>query len=210
MIKIDNDSRVLFIGDSITDIKFNRRFHYKLKGKNVYALNIGKVIKKKYPKAKVFYRGIASNRTYHVYDRLTKDCIDLKPNVIVMLIGVNDAWENYVPEQYPPLKRPMEPHLKEIFRRINAELDDVKIIFMLPFMIDTMDEKLPFHKVLDEYRVVLKQYAKDNGADIIDLQEMFYEVQKDVDPKRLATDGIHPTNLGHKYISDEILKHIEI
>lgn len=209
MIEIKENSRVLFIGDSITDIKFNTRFHYKLKGRKVYALNAGKDIKAHCKGAKVFYKGIASNRTYHVYDRLTKDCIALKPDVIVMLIGVNDAWENYVPEQYPPLLRPMKPHMTEIYRRIKAELNDVQILYLMPFMIDTMEEKLPFHKVLDEFRADLKQMAEDNGAEIIDLQEMFYEVQKEVEPKLLATDGIHPTNLGHKYISNAILKHIE-
>lgn len=210
MIKINDNSKVLFLGDSITDVKFNRRFNYKLKGKKIYALNVGKEIKKKHKNAKVFYKGIASDRTYLVYDRLTKDCIKLKPDVIIMLIGVNDAWENYVPEQYPPLKRPMEPHLKEIYRRIKAELDDVQILYLMPFMIDTVEEKLPFHKVLDEYREILKQYAEDNGAEIIDLQEIFNKAQKEVSPAKLATDGIHPTNLGHKYISDEVLKHLDI
>lgn len=208
MINIKSDSKILFIGDSITDVKFNLRFHYKLKGRRVYALNVAKAIKKKYPHTETNFKGIASNRTYHVYDRLTKDCINLKPDVIIMLIGVNDAWENYVPEQYPPLKRPMEPHIKEIFRRIKSELDDVQILFLLPFMIDTVEEKLSFHKTLDEYRIVLERYAAENGAEIIDLQKMFYEVQKTVQPRLLATDGIHPTNLGHKYISDEIMKHI--
>lgn len=209
MIEIKENSRVLFIGDSITDIKFNTRFYYKLKGARVYALNVGKDIKAHCNGAKVFYKGIASNRTYHVYDRLTKDCIALKPDVIVMLIGVNDAWENYVPEQYPPLLRPMKAHMSEIYRRIKAELKDVQILYLMPFMIDTMEEKLPFHKVLDEFRADLKAMAQENGAEIIDLQEMFYEVQKEVEPKLLATDGIHPTNLGHKYISNAILKHIE-
>lgn len=208
MININDNDRVLFIGDSITDIKFNTRFHYKLKGRKVYALNVAKEIKKRHKGVKCYFRGIASNRTYHVYDRLTKDCISLKPNVIVMLIGVNDAWEHYVPEQYPPLLRPMEPHIDEIYRRLKAELPEAKLLILLPFMIDTMEEKLPFHKVLDEYREVLRQKAEQNGAEIIDLQEMFYTVQKDVAPKLLATDGIHPTNLGHKYISDEILKSI--
>lgn len=208
MIKIDKNSRILFLGDSITDIKFNRRFHHKLKGRKIYALNVGKKIKEKNPDVKIFYKGIASNRTYHIYDRLTKDCINLKPDIIIMLIGVNDAWENYVPEQYPPLKRPMEPHLKEIYRRIKAELDDVQILFLLPFMIDTVEEKLPFHNTLNEFRCILKQYAGQNDAEVIDLQEMFDKVQKDVEPAKLATDGIHPTNLGHKYISDEIIKHL--
>lgn len=208
MIKINNESRVLFFGDSITDIKFNRRFNRKLKGKRIYALNLGKEIKKYCPSSKVFYKGIASNRVYHLYDRLTKDCINLKPNVIVMLIGVNDAWENYVPEDYPPLRRPMKPHLDEIYRRIGAELDDVQILFLMPFMIDSDEEKLPFHKVLEEFRMVLRETAEQNGAEIIDLQQLFNEAQKNIEPYLLATDGIHPTDLGHKLISDEILKHI--
>ena len=210
MIKIDNNSRVLFFGDSITDIKFNRRFNKTLKGKQVYALNVGAAVKQSCPKAEVFYRGIASDRTYHLYDRLTKDCINLKPNIIIMLIGVNDAWEHYVPEEYPPLRRPMEPHMNEIYRRIKAELDDVQILFMLPFLIDTVESKYPFHKVLDEYRAKLNDMALDNGAEIIDLQAVFNDVQRTVEPKLLATDGVHPTNLGHKIISDEIMKHLII
>lgn len=208
-MKLKGNSRILFIGDSITDISFNRRFHYKLGGRNIYALQVSKELDKSFPNLKFFYRGIASNRTYHVYDRLTKDCISLKPDVVIMLIGVNDAWEHYVPEQYPPLLRPMEPHMKEIYRRLHAELPESKIMVLLPFMIDTMEEKFPFHKVLDDYREVLRNMAHENGAEIIDLQEMFNEVQKKVSPKKLAIDGIHPTNLGHSYIAKEILKKIE-
>lgn len=89
MITLKDNSRILFLGDSITDIKFNRRMNRTLHGKNIYALQVSRSLKKRYRKLKFFYRGIASNRSYHVYDRLTKDCIDLKPGVIIMLIGVN-------------------------------------------------------------------------------------------------------------------------
>jgi len=126
-----------------------------------------------------------------------------------MLIGVNDAWENYVPEQYPPLVRPMEPHFCEIFRRINAELKDVQVLYLMPFMIDAVEEKLPFHKTLDEFRARLRAIAEQNGAVILDLQEEFYKVQKTTEPKKLAVDGIHPTNLGHKVISDAVERIIE-
>lgn len=147
-------------------------------------------------------KGIASNRTYHLYDRLTTDCVNLKPDVIVMLIGVNDAWENYVPDQYPPLLRPMEPHIREIYRRLKAELPDTRILYLMPFMIDTVEEKLPFHKTLDEFRNVLKDIAIENGASVIDMQAVFNEAQKTIEPKQLAVDGIHPTNLGHKVMAD--------
>lgn len=206
MIEIKDGYRVLFIGDSITDIRFNRKFDYRIHGRKVYALQTARELKKKYKNLKFFFRGIASNRTYHLYDRLTKDCIELKPDVIVMLIGVNDAWENYVPEQYPPLLRPMEPHIKEIYRRLNAELPDTQLLVLLPFLIDTIPDKKPFHKILDEYRSKLRDIAMENGADIIDLQEVFNIKQKELPPEKLAVDGIHPTNSGHKIIANEVLK----
>lgn len=208
-IKINKSSKILFIGDSITDVKFNFRMRRKIKGKKVYALQLKKRFKAYSKNISVELKGIASNRTYHVYDRLTSDCISLKPDVIIMLIGVNDAWENYVPEDYPPLLRPMEPHFREIFRRIRAELPETQVLYLMPFMIDAVEEKLPFHKTLDDFRERLKNIAAESGAAILDLQEVFYEAQKETEPKLLAVDGIHPTSLGHKVIADAIEEMIE-
>lgn len=208
-IALNKNSRVVFLGDSITDVKFNSRMARKIKGRRVYALQLKKRFKEYSKNVRVDIRGIASNRTYHVYDRFTADCVSLKPDVIIMLIGVNDAWENYVPEQYPPLLRPMEPHFKEIFRRINAELPDTQVLYLMPFMIDAVEEKLPFHKTLDDFRQRLRAIAEENGAVILDLQQVFYEKQKKTEPKLLAIDGIHPTNLGHKVIADAVEKMID-
>ena len=203
-ILIKKDSRILFIGDSITDVKFNSRMNHSLRGKNIYALQLKKKFKKYSKNINVDIKGIASNRTYHVYDRLTKDCISLKPDVVIMLIGVNDAWENYKPEDYPPLLRPMEPHIREIYRRLKTELPDTQILYLMPFMIDTVEEKLPFHKILDEYRETLKCIALENGALVLDMQAAYNDAQKTTAPKDLATDGIHPTDLGHKVMADAI------
>lgn len=203
-IVLRKNCKVLFLGDSITDVKFNFRMMNSINGRKVYALRLKKKFTAYSKDIKVNIKGIASNRTYHVYDRLTSDCISLKPDVIIMLIGVNDAWENYVPEQYPPLVRPMEPHFREIFRRINTELEGVQVLYLMPFMIDTVQEKLPFHKTLDKFRKRLRAIAEENGAVILDLQEVFNEAQKATDPRLLAVDGIHPTNLGHKVIADAV------
>ncbi len=208
-IKIKKDSKILFIGDSITDPKFNSRFNKKIKGKNIYALQLKKIFKEHSKDIKVEIKGIASNRTYHVYDRLTKDCINLKPDIVVMLIGVNDAWENYVPEDYPPLLRPVEPHIREIYRRFKAELPNTQILYLMPFMTDAVKEKLPFHKTLDEFRELLKNVALENGAAVLDLQVYFNEAQKNIVPKDLAVDGIHPTNLGHKVMAEAVMEMIE-
>ncbi len=208
-ILIEKNSKILFLGDSITDVKFNSKQRLKIKGKNVYALQLKKKFRKYSKDIDVKIKGIASNRTYHIYDRLTNDCISLRPDVIIMLIGVNDAWENYVPENYPPLLRPMEPHIREVYRRIRTELPDTKILYLMPFMIDAVEEKLPFHKTLDEFRTVLRDIAEENGAAVLDMQEVFNEAQRIIEPKRLAIDGIHPTDLGHKVMADAIEKVIE-
>ncbi|MBQ3136324.1 MAG: SGNH/GDSL hydrolase family protein [Clostridia bacterium] len=208
-IQIKKDSKILFIGDSITDVKFNRRKRFTIKGKNIYALQLKKRFKKYNKNIKVEIKGIASNRTYHVYDRLTADCISLKPDVVIMLIGVNDAWENYVPEKYPPLLRPMEPHIREIYRRLRTELPNTQILYLMPFLIDAVEEKFPYHKTLDEFREVLRSIALENGATVLDLQEVFYQAQKSIEPVKLAVDGIHPTNLGHKVMADAIEKVLE-
>lgn len=209
-IKIKKDSKVLFIGDSITDPKFNFRMMSTIKGRNIYALQVKKRLKAYSKDIKVDIKGIASNRTYHVYDRLTKDCISLKPDVVIMLIGVNDAWENYVPQDYPPLLRPMEPHIREIYRRLRTELPDTQILYLMPFMIDAVEEKLPYHKTLDQFREVLKNVALENGATVLDMQEVYYEAQKTIEPKKLAIDGIHPTNLGHKIMADAVFEMLEL
>ncbi len=205
MINVKDNQRILFIGDSITDIKFNRRFNHRIGGRDVYCLQVARALKKKYKGLKFFYKGIASNRTYHLYDRLTKDCINLKPDVIVMLIGVNDAWENYVPEEYPPLLRPMEPHLTEVYRRIKTELPNAKIVALLPFLINTIEEKRPFHRILDEFIEKIAEIAKGKADVIIPLQEIFDDAEKETEPKLLARDSIHPTTLGHSLIANAVL-----
>jgi uncharacterized phosphosugar-binding protein len=94
--------------------------------------------------------------------------------------------------------------MKEIYRRINAELPETQVLYLMPFLIDAVEEKLPFHKMLDEFRALLKRLALENGAKVLDLQEVFNEAQKTIDPVKLAVDGIHPTNLGHKVMADAI------
>ena len=206
MVQVKNGDTILFLGDSITDVDFNKAQNETIGGENIYAMQVAEKLNEQYSDLTFYYKGIASNRSYLVYDRLTKDCIALKPDIIVLLIGVNDAWENYVPEDYPPLLRPFEPHMKEIFRRIKAELPNTKLITLLPFLIDSVPEKTPFHKVLDVFRENLKSYACDNCVDIVDMQKVYYDAQKTTDPYLLSHDGIHPTNLGHSIMANAVLE----
>lgn len=210
MIKIDDNSRILFFGDSVTDIDFNRQYDHLLHGKQVYALNIGEKIKKKYPNAEVFYKGIVDDRTYNLCNRMDDDCIALKPNVVIMLVGGNDAWEEYSPELCPPPNQTLESNMDELFTRMKNELDDAQILYVLPFLVDTLEEFQPFIKTLNRFRERLKLSAQANGIEVLDLQPLLDEAQKTFFPQELSADSFHPTDLCHKIISDEILKHLSL
>lgn len=209
MIRIHDGMKIVFIGDSITDVKFNKNFRRKLKGAKSYPLNVRDEIKKQGFRVTCYFKGIASNRTYHVYDRLTKDCIDNKPDLIIMLIGVNDAWEDYVPDQYPPKTRLLEPHFREILRRFRAELPKTQLLLLTPFLTSTIPEKQSFHKILDENIKKERAIAAEFGyEEIIDLQAAFDQAEQYTKPILLTTDSVHPTELGHKVISTEIIKRL--
>ncbi|MEG1535861.1 MAG: GDSL-type esterase/lipase family protein [Clostridia bacterium] len=186
---------ILFLGDSISDNAFNRRTKH-LHSNPAYPAQFARAHKE----FNCICKGIASNRSYHVYDRLTKDCIALCPDIVVLLIGVNDAWEHYVPEQYPPLLRDFQPHFAEIMRRLNSELPHTKVVIMTPFLVSAIAEKMPFRAFLAPYVDFIKAQAQRYGFPIIDLQSVFDAAEKQHAPVELASDGVHPTVLGHHYI----------
>ena len=88
---------VLFQGDSITDMGRDRK---NFKPNDARALGPGYCnhaaagLLNKMPEKQlsVYSRGISGNKVYQLLDRWQKDCIDLKPNVLSILIGVNDYW----------------------------------------------------------------------------------------------------------------------
>lgn len=206
------NSTVVIIGDSITDVKFNRRLR-RLKAHPAYPKQVKDHMQKQY-NAKFIDKGISSNRIYHVYDRFTKDCFLHKPDYIVMLIGVNDAWQIYKAEEYPiercpEVVRRSEPCYREILRRIKEEMPGCQLITLLPFLIDTMPEKRGFIPELSKIRDIEVRLMKEFGFEhIIDLQKVFDEASKKYKPVELATDGVHPTNLGHSVIAEAVAEYL--
>lgn len=202
------NSTVVIIGDSISDVKFNRRVLH-LKAHPAYPKQVKNRLAKEY-NAKFVFSGIASNRIYHVYDRFTKDCFLHNPDYIVMLIGVNDAWQNFKKEDYQnnlEVVRASKPCFREILRRIKDEMPGSKLITLLPFLVDTIPEKRPFVPFLEDIRAMELTLLKEFGFDnIIDLQQVFNDAYKTYAPKDLALDGVHPTKLGHTIIADKVIK----
>jgi len=204
MIKMKNGDVVLFQGDSITDGNRGRSedpnhihghgYQYII-ASEMYADNTEIDFD-------VFNRGVSGDRIAQLYGRWKEDCLNLRPTVVSILIGVNDCNGMYqnnngsLPERYKKIYRCM---LDEVLE----QNPDVLLVIMEPFFGVSKDEAYNGYMSAHvwEYSKAAKEIAEEYGAVFVPLQDMFDEYAKHTDIFKLIWDGVHPTTRGHQLIA---------
>jgi lysophospholipase L1-like esterase len=192
---------VLFQGDSITDAGRNRETtgdanSASAMGKG-YAWMAASQVLVESPDAglKIFNRGISGDKVWQLADRWQTDCLDIKPNVLSILIGVNDfahvhrGFGTGGVEKY-------ESDYHALIERTKQSLPNVKLVLCEPFILKVgmVDDKwLPG---FTEYRAAAKRVAEKGGARFVEFQSMFDQAAKIAPPEVWAADGVHPTTFG--------------
>jgi lysophospholipase L1-like esterase len=146
--------------------------------------------------ALTFYnRGVSGNKVYQLAERWKEDCLELKPNVLSILIGVNDLWHK-LNGKYEGTLEIYERDYKELFERTRKALPRVKLVICEPFVLrcGAVDEK--WFPEFDAYRATAKKVAKHFRATFVPFQAMFDEAVKYAPPEHWAKDGVHPTPAG--------------
>lgn len=204
---IKKDSIVLFQGDSITDTYRTDSADPAASLGEGYPAKIAAKIAEKHADLgiKIINRGISGNRTWDLVGRWDKDCIDLKPDYISLLIGVNDTWRGYdqgditTAEQY-------ETNMRKLLDRIKNETS-AEIILLNPYILDVMPDKAEMHPDLVGKQEVVYKLIKEYDVTFIDLQKIFDEmVAGGTLAENLSADGVHPTDYGHEVIAELWLK----
>ena len=211
MIRLNDNERILFQGDSITDGARGRNEDLNhIMGHGYQYIVASKLCGDNLDKnVSVINKGVSGNRISDLYGRWREDAVNLKPTLLSILIGVNDAGWAYVdksgssPERYEKIYRLM---LDEI-------LDDnknLKLVIMEPFVtILPEDEKTAFmSEYTKELQVSAAKIAKEYDAAFVPLQNMFDEM-KEKSKQLLIWDGIHPTFIGHELIARKWLNVVE-
>ena len=87
--------KIVFFGDSITDMSRSRDKDYRATGYGVGFVNsIAGTLKYENPaKYDIINRGISGNRTTDLYARIRKDVWNQNSDVVSILIGVNDVYD---------------------------------------------------------------------------------------------------------------------
>jgi lysophospholipase L1-like esterase len=198
---------ILFQGDSITDAGRDKiqqlPNHARSFGTGYAYILAAGLLKDLADKGLTFYnRGISGNKVYQLAERWQEDCIDLKPDILSILIGVNDYWHmrngryDGTPEVY-------EEGYRELLNRTKSELPDIKLIICEPFVLagtsavdDTWLE--PFSK----YQEIASRLADEFKATWVPFQKAFTNAAGIASPVYWTHDGVHPSMPGCQLMAE--------
>jgi len=212
-----NEKVILFQGDSITDCGRDKN-HSESLG-NGYPNMVTGALGAEYPyKFKYINKGISGNRVVDVYARIKCDIINLKPDYMSILIGINDCWHEYTSHNGVDADK-FEMVYGLLIEEIKAALPNIKIMILEPFVLPgsatITDEEHPgrwehFKNECTKRRWAAKKIAEKYNLSFIPLQEIFTKANADAPEMGYwLADGVHPTAAGHELIKREWVKAFE-
>ena len=204
---------ILFQGDSITDAGRSRE---KASIPNEQAglgsgyawLAAGALlVDRPNDQLKIYNRGISGNKVYQLAERWESDCLELKPTLLSVLIGVNDIWHK-LGGKYDGTIEVYERDYRALLDRTRKALPKVKFVVCEPFVLrcGAVDEK--WFPEFDKYRAAAKRVAEAYHAIFVPFQTMFDQAIKFAPPEHWAKDGVHPSSAGASLMAHEWLKKV--
>ena len=191
--------KLLFQGDSITDAKRDKRnYHDMGTGYPKYAVEL---IKEAFPDSNIEFinQGISGNRTCQLFDRLYPDAIAFEPDVISILIGINDIWHRHGAGRIETTDAQIETNYRAILTRLKKQTN-AKIVMLAPFLLDN-EEKEAWRPEVGELLSIVRALADEFADAYIPLDQLFAEAFKtQPEPQYYSADGVHPNENGARFI----------
>ncbi len=202
---------VLFQGDSITDCHRDREVDF-YSGTGYATMVMGELGYEMPGKYDFYNRGISGNRIVDVYARIKMDIINLKPDYMSLLIGVNDVWHELGGKHNGVAADKFEKVYCMLIEEILEALPDIKIMILEPFVLegtatvptDAEPDRLEIFKTEVRKRAeIARKVASKYHLTFVPLQDKFDEACEKADPSYWLIDGVHPTAKGHWIIRKE-------
>jgi lysophospholipase L1-like esterase len=200
------NTTVLFQGDSITEAG---RDHTRDNNLGTgYAMMVANYFATEFAEKKVRFlnRGVAADKIKDLKNRWQKDCLNLEPDIVSILVGINDVAGGHF------WKSPTSTKSFEIdYRAILEQTQDVlnaKIVLLTPFMVFRTKQQLIYKIILNQKIDAIKKLSKEFKALLVPLDRIFEEATRGRKPTYYSEDGIHPTTAGHSLIAESWIKSV--
>ena len=197
--------KIVFQGDSITDAGRDRRnYHDMGRGYPKYA---AEQIAERFPDTEFEFinQGIGGNRTCQLFDRLYPDAIEFQPDIISILIGINDIWHRHDEKRIETTDAQVATNYRAILERIRRQTN-AKIVMLSPFLLDN-EKKEAWRPELESILTIVRELADEFADAYVPLNELFAEALKtQPTPQYYSPDGVHPNEAGARFIGEHYAK----
>lgn len=197
---------ILFQGDSITDAHRHKEI---LEANNPAALGSGyvngiasRLLKEQSEQNLEFInRGISGNRIVDLYARWKMDAVNLKPDVLSVLIGVNDTWHEFSSQNGVELDR-FETIYDLLLSYTREKLPKVHLVLCEPFCLHCGVVTEAWLEDIAKRQDIVQRLAKVHGATLVPFQAAFDKAQQHAPAAYWAKDGVHPSPAGHQVMAE--------
>ena len=196
--------KILFQGDSVTDAGRDRSDPHDMG--NGYPRFASAMIQDSFPDTEFEFvnLGISGNRTEHLVERMEADFMEIQPDIVSILIGVNDVWHHYAFEYVETTDEQFESNYRTLLDAIKSRTN-ARILMIQPFLLETVD---PAKQVLCEElarkQAIVKRLADEYADAYLPLDEVLHSLTEE-EPAYYAADGVHPTPDGACCIGEAYL-----
>ena len=207
---IEANDLALFQGDSITDADRSRQ---NTEANDRLALGSGYagmaaarlLAERPADELKFLNRGISGSQVIHLADRWPNDCINLSPDVLSILIGINDTWRCFDGGVGVPVEKYRQGY-HDLLTDTREALPNVKLVLCEPFILRCGVVTEEWHEQVADRQKIVAEFADEFDARLVPFQKLFDEASERVGPTYWAKDGVHPTAAGHALMADCWLK----
>ena len=198
---------ILFIGDSITDVNRLMPAYEPYGFGYVHFTTYNLLARYQELNLNIVNTGISGNTVRDLATRWDKDCLAYKPDILSIMIGVNDVWRQQAEEQDLPDAVYIEEYeatYGNLLLQAKAHCDS-QLVLIEPFMF-CQDKKNAMFKDLQAYIKVVNKLASEFDAVVVPLQKLINKQLKHIPAERWSDDMVHPYLWAHAWISQRWLE----
>ncbi|MEO0415827.1 MAG: SGNH/GDSL hydrolase family protein [Verrucomicrobiota bacterium] len=201
-VSLKKGDTILFQGDSITDAGRDRKRQVANEARsfgNGYPSLIGPALLADHPQLdlKIHNRGISGNKVPDLDARWQVDCLDLKPALISILIGVNDIWHK-LNGRYDGTPEVYRDGFLALIERTQAALPDTTIAICEPFVLRCGAVNDSWFPEFETRRAFAEEVAEKTGSIWVPFQKALNDaIAAGTEPAYWGSDGVHPSQAGH-------------